>query len=223
MEPTKWDDDNGHGTHVAGIIAAVDNTIGVVGVAPKASVYAVKVLDRSGAGYVSDVIAGIDWCVSNGVQVANMSLGTNSDIQSLHDACDRARAAGVCLVAAAGNDGGSVDFPAAYDSVIAVAAVDRADTRPSWSSWGPAILVAAPGVDVYSTWKDGTYKTVSGTSMAAPHVAGTLALNLSADLCATADDLPPAGRDDYTGCGLVDAEEATTGSQTGNNLPAGIS
>ena len=216
---TKWDDDNGHGTHVAGTIAALDNEIGVVGVAPEASLYAVKVLDRTGSGYVSDVIEGLEWCIANGMQVVNMSLSTNSDIQSLHDACDEANEAGLLLVAAAGNDGAAVDYPAAYGSAIAVAAVDNTDTRPSWSSYGDAIELAGPGVDIYSTWKGGGYETHSGTSMAAPHVSGTLALNLSADLGATADDLPPAGWDSYTGYGLVDAEEAATGIETGDDLP----
>jgi subtilisin len=224
-DATKWDDDNGHGTHVAGIIAAANNSIGVVGVAPEARLYGVKVLDKNGSGYVSDVIAGIGWCKDNGIQAANMSLGSNSDVQSLHDACDVAKAAGVLLVAAAGNDGGAVDYPAAYSSVVAVAAVDRNDSRPSWSSYGPQILVAAPGVDVYSTWKGGGYATASGTSMAAPHVTGTLALNLSASLSGTADDLPPGGWDQYTGYGLVDAGEAATGVLNGgNNLSdAGVS
>ena len=219
-DPSKWDDDNGHGTRVAGTIAALDNEIGVVGVAPQASLYAVKVLDRNGSGYVSDVIDGLDWCISNGMDVVNMSLGTDTDVQSLHDACDAAADAGLKLVAAAGNDGGPVDYPAAYASVIAVAAVDSSDTRPTWSSYGAEIELAAPGVDIRSTWKDGDYKTISGTSMSAPHVSGTLALNLSADLGATADDLLTTGWDEYTGWGLVDAEEAATGAETGNDLPA---
>jgi subtilisin family serine protease len=220
VNPNKWDDGNGHGTHVAGIIAALDNDIGVVGVAPEASLYAVRVLGNSGSGYVSDVVAGLEWAILNDMDICNMSLGTNTSVQSLREACDAAAAYGLLLVAAAGNDGGAVDYPAAYSSVIAVAAVDNSDTRPSWSSYGPSVELAAPGVDVYSTWKGGGYKTIGGTSMAAPHVAGTLALNLSADLCASADDLPPAGVDDYTGCGLVDAGEAATGiPDNGDDLP----
>jgi subtilisin len=219
-DPGAWADDNGHGTHVAGIIAAEDNDIGVVGVAPLASLYAVKVLNKSGSGYISDIIAGIEWAVDNGMDVANMSLGTNSDVQSFHDACDAAADAGLLLVAAAGNDGGAVDYPGAYSSVIAVAATDINDARASWSSYGPEVLLAAPGVSVLSTWKGGGYKTISGTSMAAPHVTGTLALNLSANLAASADDLPPAGYDYYTGYGLVDAGEAATGTPNyGNDLP----
>lgn len=214
----KWDDDNGHGTHVAGIIAALDNEIGVVGVAPQASLWAVKVLDNTGAGYVSDVIEGLSWCIDNGMQVANMSLGTDTDdVPSFGEACQAAADAGLLLVAAAGNDGAAVDYPAAYASVIAAAAVDSSDARPGWSSHGSEIYLAAPGVGIFSTWKGGGYETASGTSMAAPHVSGTLALNLAADLCATADDLLPPEWDEYTGCGLVDAEETATGQQAGNN------
>jgi len=206
-----YKDDNGHGTHVAGIIAAEDNDIGVIGVAPQAWLYGVKVLDRRGSGYVSDIIDGITWCIENGMDIANMSLGTNADIQSLHDACDAADDSGMLLVAAAGNDGGAVDFPGAYDSVIAVAATDADDVRPNWSSYGPQVLLAAPGVEILSTWKGGSYKTESGTSMASPHVAGAIALNLAGDIYGSADDLLYAGWDEYTGFGLVDAGEAATG------------
>jgi len=218
INPSKTgDDDNGHGTHVAGIVAAIDNDIGVIGVAPQAELYAVKVLSRRGSGFVSDIIEGITWCINNGMDIINMSLGTDTDIQSLHDACDEAAAAGLLLVAAAGNDGGAVDYPGAYDSVIAVAATDSSDNRASWSSFGIEMDIAAPGVEIYSTWKGGGYATASGTSMAAPHVAGTLALNLSANICATADDLGASGWDIYTGCGLVDAEQAAIGTESGDN------
>lgn len=215
-----YKDDNGHGTHVAGIIAAEDNEIGVIGVAPEAWLYGVKVLDRRGSGYISDVIEGITWCIENGMDIANMSLGTDSDIESLQDACDAAYDAGLLLVAAAGNDSSAVDFPAAYDSVIAVAATDVSDVRPNWSSHGPQVLLAAPGVEILSTWKGGGYKTEDGTSMASPHVAGTVALNLAGDIYGSADDLPPAGLDNYTGFGLVDAGEAATGvPDYGDDLP----
>src|SRR3989344_3489110 len=135
VDPTKWDDDNGHGTHVAGTVAALDNTIGVVGVAPSASLLAAKVLNRQGSGYLSDVIAGIDYCVQSGAKVVSMSLGTSSDIQSMHDAVDAAYASGVLLVAAAGNDyGGPVSYPAAFDSVVAVSATDSNDNLASFSN-----------------------------------------------------------------------------------------
>jgi subtilisin len=156
-----------------------------------------------------------------------MSLGTASDVQSFHDAVERVHAAGIVQVAAAGNTGGAVLYPAAYPEVIAVSATDNKDTIASWSSRGPEIDLAAPGVNIYSTYKGQTYKTLSGTSMAAPHVAGTAALVLSMPtkcdfdldgkcspaevqqrLEATAEDLGLIGRDNLYGAGLVNAEKA---------------
>ena len=137
-----WDDKHGHGTHVAGIIAAQNNTIGVVGVAPGVSLWAVKVLGDTGSGYTSDIIQGLDWCAANGVRVASMSLGGGSTT-SLKYACDRAYSRGVLLVAAAGNDGGAVRYPAAYSSVIAVSATDSLNNRASFSNYGSQIELAA--------------------------------------------------------------------------------
>ena len=217
VNPNAWDDDNGHGTHVAGIIAARDNDIGVVGVAPGASLYAVKVLNANGSGYYSDIIAGLQWCINSDapIHVVNMSLGGTSDSPAMESACIAARDKKIFLVAAAGNSGGGVIYPAAYESVIAVAATDKSDVRASWSCFGEEIDIAAPGVNIYSTYKGGGYTTMSGTSMASPHVAGTLALSLDVDkLLSTADDLGDHGLDIYYGNGLVDAEEAATGFQT---------
>lgn len=216
---TSYNDDNGHGTHVAGIAAAFDNTIGVVGVGPQIDLYAVKVLDRRGSGYLSDVIEGLDWAIANEMKVVNMSLGTASDVQSLHDAVQRVAAAGIVQVAAAGNSGGAVIYPAAYPEVIAVSAIDNTDMIASWSSRGPEVDLSAPGVNIYSTYKSQTYKTLSGTSMAAPHVTGVAALVLSVypgllpagvqqKLENTAEDLGAVGRDDLYGYGLVDAQKA---------------
>lgn len=226
---SSWNDDNGHGSHVAGIIGAVDNTIGVIGASPSANLYAIKVLDRNGSGYLSDVINGIDWAIARGMKVINLSLGTSSDIQSMHDAIIRARDAGIVVVAAAGNSGGSVLYPAAYEEAIAVAAVDSLNTAPYWSSRGPEVDLAAPGVSIYSTYKGTSYATLSGTSMATPHVAGTAALMEGAPvdpaydanhdglwdptevqnkLQATAHDLGVSGADNVYGYGLVDALKA---------------
>lgn len=180
-------DDNGHGTHVAGIVAALDNTIGVVGVAPGASLYAVKVLNSQGAGYLSDIIEGLQWCVDNGIQVINMSLGASTDVQSFHDAITTTYQAGIVQVAAAGNSGGYTEYPAGYSEVISVSAVaydpnhpedPNSDTITSWSCRGKVDL-AAPGSNIYSTYKGGTYATMSGTSMASPYVAGAAALVLA--------------------------------------------
>ncbi len=178
-------DDNGHGTHVAGIIAATDNAAGVVGVAPQALLCAVKVLDAYGAGFLSDLIEGLDWCVREGVQVVNMSLGTREGNDTFHEAVRRAYQAGVLLVAAAGNDGASggadtVNYPARYAETIAVSAVDRQFRLPRFASRGPSVDIVAPGVDVLSTWPGGSYRALSGTSMATPHVSGVAALALAA-------------------------------------------
>lgn len=221
------EDDNGHGTHVSGIIAAENNNLGVVGVAPKAKIYALKVLDRNGSGYLSDIIEALDWAVQNNMQVINMSLGTTSDVDSFHEAVQRVNSHGITQVAAAGNNGGAVIFPAAYSEVIAVSAIDNTNTLASWSSRGPEVDLAAPGVDIYSTYLSSTYKTLSGTSMASPHVAGTVALLLTQlskcdydgnGVCSpaeveqrlelTAKDLGNPGRDDLYGAGLVNAREA---------------
>jgi len=218
VDSTKWDDDNGHGTHVAGTIAALDNTIGVVGVAPSASLLAAKVLNRQGSGYLSDVIAGVDYCVQNGAKVVSMSLGSSSDVQVVHDAVDAAYASGALVVAAAGNDyGGAVSYPAAYDSVIAVSATDSNDIIASFSNVGPQVELAAPGVSILSTYKGGGYATLSGTSMATPHISGVAALAIQSNpllsnteiralLQSTADDFGAVGKDNLFGYGLVDAE-----------------
>jgi hypothetical protein len=226
-------DDNGHGTHVAGIIAAEDNDEGVVGVAPEAELYALKVLDATGSGLVSDVILAIQWATDpdgkpktdDSMDIINMSLGGGANYW-LEAACllaycqDR-----LILVAAAGNSGNpggggdNVEYPAAYDSVIAVAATDQSDERARWSSTGSELELAAPGVGIYSTYIGGDYATMSGTSMASPHVAGTAALVWAAnpgwsndavrtELQDTADDLGEAGWDSKYGWGLVDADEA---------------
>ena len=140
-------DDNGHGTHVAGIIAAENNSVGVIGAGPQIDLYAVKVLSRNGSGYLSDVIEGIDWAIANGIQVINMSLGTTGNVQSFHDAIARANEAGIVQVAAAGNDGLAVNYPAAYSEVIAVSATDSSDIITSWSSRGAEVDLSAPRIE----------------------------------------------------------------------------
>ncbi len=216
-DPADWNDGYGHGTHCAGIVAALNNGIGVVGVAPGARLHAIKVLDDTGLGYTSDVIQGLEWCVTNHVQVASLSLGGGGST-SLQQACDKAFAAGVLIVAAAGNSGGPVSFPAAYPSVVAVSATDSKDQLAYFSNFGPEIALGAPGVDIYSTYKGGSYTTLSGTSMACPHVSGTAALVWAAGaasnaavrdtLTGAAQDLGPVGRDPSFGYGLVDAQKA---------------
>lgn len=173
---------DGHGTHVAGIVGARRNNIGVMGVAPLAELYAVKVLDDTGVGTISTLIDGLLWAVENRMQVANMSLGTVMDSQALREAVELAYDNGMMLVAAAGNRGNkggrkdAVEFPAAYAPVIAVGAVDQTDVRASFSATGPALELVAPGVRIKSTFSGGALATGSGTSLASPHVTGTAAL-----------------------------------------------
>jgi len=217
-------DDHGHGTHVAGIIAARDNGFGVIGVAPEVILYAVKVLDANGSGTSSAVASGIVWATQNGMDVINMSLGGSTFSQAVADAVAAASAADVLVVSAAGNSGccNTVLYPAKLPGSMAVAAVDANDQRASFSSTGPEVDVAAPGVAILSTVPTGSctlcdpsgYRSLKGTSMATPHVAGTGALLMSRGFTAaqaweqmrgTAKDLGSAGFDGFTGCGRVDA------------------
>lgn len=239
---TEWTDDNGHGTHVAGTIGSLDNGSGFLGMAPKVSLYAIRALDTRGSGYLSDIVKGIDHAVSIGADVINMSLGTSVDDPALRTAVNNAAAAGVVVVAAAGNSGSGTDtvgYPAKYDSAIAVAATcgpvnssycSGIDTRASFSSTGPAVEIAAPGDNIPSTYYNGGYATMSGTSMAAPHIAGAAALVLSCNpdltgaqvrslLTSTAIDLGPAGRDSHFGYGLVSATAAVEAAGCGSDSP----
>lgn len=174
-------DDNGHGTHVAGTIAALNNSIGVVGVAAGATVVPVKVLDQAGSGYLSDVIAGVDYVAQNGKagDVANLSLG-GGYYQPLNDAVLRAAAKGIKFALAAGNSTQDVAMtsPASTNgvNVFTISAIDSSNRLASFSNYGAGIDYAAPGVGINSTWMGGGYRTLSGTSMATPHVAGLLLL-----------------------------------------------
>ena len=214
-------DDNGHGTHVAGIIAAsMDDGIGGTGLAPGCRLMPVKVLDGTGSGTDAQVAAGIDWAVDHGAKVINMSLGGSGTSAVLDDAAAYAEGNDVTLVAAAGNDGAyETDiYPAAAPGVVAVGATGRDDDIAPFSNWGPYVDVAAPGVGILSTWNDGGMRTESGTSMATPFVSAAIALVRSefglssaqaiARLEATAKDLGGAGRDDHYGYGRIDVSMA---------------
>jgi len=173
-------DDHGHGTHVAGTIGAVRDSLGVVGVAPKVTLYGVKVLDKNGSGSYSNVIAGIEWAAQNKMDVINMSLGGGGAMEAMANVMKAADKAGVTIVCAAGNDSGAVNYPAKYPESIAVSAANSSDAIASFSSRGAEIAFIAPGVNIYSTYKGGRYSTMSGTSMACPHVAGLASLAIAA-------------------------------------------
>lgn len=178
--PQDYQDDNGHGTHVSGTIAAIRDNKGVVGVAPRARLYAVKVLDSEGSGNLSDVIDGIIWAAKNGMQVVNMSLGAPIDSDAMHRAVRYAKGSGVVIVAAAGNSsGGPVGYPGAYPETIAVSASNEDEALSSFSSVGPQVKFIAPGEDIVSDRLGGDTISMSGTSMASPHVAGLAALAVS--------------------------------------------
>lgn len=214
-------DDNGHGTHVAGIIAADNQAIGV---APNTALYALKVLDSEGLGYVSDIISALQWASDpngNGkaedrLDIVNMSFGAEVGNIFLRWACRLAERDGLLLVAAAGN-GGTVGYPAAYDTVIAVSATNSSDELAYFSSIGPEVELAAPGMDIYSTIPGNSYDSWSGTSMACPHVVGAAVLVWAANpgwsndqvrsqLTSTAEDI---GLTSYEqGYGLVNVAAA---------------
>jgi subtilisin len=176
-----WEDKgSGHGTHVAGIIAATDNDFGVVGIAPNCEIIPIKVLDNDGSGSYEAIINGIKKAMELDVDIINMSLGSPTEPpQHLHDLIRQATEKGIIIIAAAGNDSDKVNFPARYDEVIAVAALDKDGKMARFSSRGNQVDSVAPGVDMYSTFLNNEYCKMSGTSQAAPFIAGICALIIS--------------------------------------------
>ena len=239
-----WRDKNGHGTHVIGTIAALYNDVGVVGVGPEIQIYAIKVISDSGFGTWTDLAEGIWWAIrgpdgiidkdgdglvagdpdDDAAEVISMSLGGTSYSAEVKSAVEAAYGYGIVLVAAAGNEGeDGVTYPAKFPEVIAVAAVDEYDNVPAWSSKGPEVELAAPGVNILSTLPHDRYGTMDGTSMACPHVTGSVGLMIAkiiADgrtytpdgirdiLHETADDVGPEGLDEASGYGVVRADLA---------------
>jgi subtilisin family serine protease len=174
-------DDNQHGTHVCGIIGAKGNNgVGTVGVCWNVSLMALKTFDESGNGSVADAIAAITYAVENGARIINASWTLEERSRALEEAAQYAADAGVLIVAAAGNNHSELPYyPAAFESVVAVAATDARDNRADFSNYGPHVDVAAPGANILSTLPENSYGMLSGTSMASPHVAGVAALVLS--------------------------------------------
>ncbi|MFZ9032196.1 MAG: S8 family peptidase [Robiginitalea sp.] len=175
------DDGNGHGTHVAGTIAAINNSVGVIGVAAGATVVPVKVLDSRGSGSYSGVIGGVDFVAADGSpgDVANMSLGGPKS-NALNSAVEAAASNGIKFSLAAGNESQNANnvSPASANgnNIYTISAMRQGDNWASFSNYGPPVDYCAPGVGIESSWKDGGYRTISGTSMAAPHAAGILLL-----------------------------------------------
>jgi thermitase len=171
-------DQNGHGTHCAGIAAAVtNNSRGIAGMAPNASILAVRVLDANGSGTLDDVASGIQYAADQGAKVISLSLGSSAGSTTLKNAVDYAWNHGAVVVAAAGNNSSSApSYPAYYSNAIAVASTDSSDNLSYFSNYGSWVDVAAPGSSIYSTYLGSTYATLSGTSMATPHVAGLAGL-----------------------------------------------
>ncbi len=211
-------DDNGHGTHVSGIIGAVgNNALGITGVSPVATLMAIKAFDAQGNGDVGTVIEAIEYARAKGARIINASWGVPEKSQALADEISKAQQAGILIVAAAGNEHISViGYPAGYTNVIAVGALDDSNKRASFSNFGEQISLAAPGDSIYSAAPNQAYQYLSGTSMAAPHVAGVAALLLAAHPELTADQLRQILRDSTRwvdtdtafGTGAIDAGQA---------------
>ena len=230
-------DGHGHGTHVAGIAAAiVNNGKGIAGIAGGAKIMPVKVMDDSGSGDYAVIINGIKYAADHGAKVISMSLGGPGSSQAMQDAVDYAISRGVSVVAASGNSNSSVAFPGNCIGVITVGAVSSNNQRASFSNYGPEMDVVAPGVNIISSYKEGasSYTSMSGTSMATPFVSGVVALVRAANpslaprevtkiIDQATTDLGTAGFDNYYGYGLTDANKAVDlalKGETGNPSPA---
>lgn len=225
-------DVQGHGTHCAGIALASENGTGVIGAAPEASLIVAKVLGDNGSGSVDGIAKGIEWAIEQGADVISMSLGGPGADSWIPPALAKAEAAGVLVIAAAGNEGPGANtcgYPGLYQPCIAIAATDSSNAVASFSSRCSAVFAACPGVSILAPYPGGRYARLSGTSMATPYKAGTAGLWIAshpaiakkdrpkayrAALQAACKDLAPAGRDTATGFGLPDATKLVAGGST---------
>jgi subtilisin family serine protease len=238
-------DDNGHGTHVAGILAGARNGKGIVGAAPDAEIYAIKVSDARGKGSFSGLVKGINWSIENGMDIVTMSITGKGGSKALAKAVDTAyNEHGLVLVAAVGNGSGDVLYPAAYEQVIGVGSVTRDNKLSSFSLTGSEVELVAPGSGIKSAAIGGEYRLSSGTSMATPLVTGALALLLESDekawedtgmvdgdgawtndelrqvLRDTAKDLGAKGKDDSFGYGLLNLDFPVSRESVSVDSPA---
>ena len=212
-------DDNGHGTHIAGTIAAANSMEGIIGVAPRSVIYPVKAFDNQGSAYVSDIILGIDWCVRNRVDIINMSFGMRTKSKALLDVVNRATKQGIVIVASSGNDGKrrSIDYPARYSQTISVGASDENRQIADFSNRGPHVDIYAPGKNINSCWVQGRYHEMSGTSMATSHVSGAIALLMAEKPGLSPDEIKNLIRKTAT---PLRSRKATRGAEQGGELHA---
>jgi subtilisin family serine protease len=219
-----FDDNNGHGTMVAGIIGALDNNAGVIGVAPEADIYAVKVISQDGKGDTAAVVKGIEWSIANGMLIINLSFGDPNQLPSdVVNALQKAYDEGMVIIAGAGNRGcsglqDSICYPARYEMVISVGSTDSSNQKADFSSSGPRLDIMAPGKDIVSCNNEGNYSPSGGTSFSAAYVSGVAALLINAGvtdnreigalLKNNAQDLGAPGWDAEYGFGLIDAGSA---------------
>jgi len=232
-DPDDWDDINGHGTHCSGIVSANDNELGVIGVAPDCNLYMVRI-NKSGPITEEAILAGFDWVIDtysdsdpgNDIRIVSMSWGGAYASAAEEAALQVCYDLGMLLVAAAGNNEGDIIYPARLPIVMAITASAPGDIAAWFTSFGPEAELMAPGRLIYSTYKNGTYRALSGTSMSCPMVAGVAAVAWAAHPDYSRDQIRQLLRDsaediglpfEYQGYGLADAENAVLGTTTGDN------